>query len=137
MANYIERNHYKEVCPICGEESEAWAYYDDKRMCLKCSIQEEKKEIVKRAEQVEETRGFESWSGSDMTTAFFEIFGRYLKNPNSDDWLIIDKIYHWAVHANHTLSESIRYTVDWAGLNMNEERGRWNEGRKLKKKIED
>ena len=116
-----------KVCPICKEIKSGWTIRNGEEICCECSREIYNKEILDKASKSDNGRYFKEWSSKDRTTAFFEAFGRYVKEPNKRD---IETVYHiwlWACHADHGLSKTISYTLKWAKMDLFTERDRWRE----------
>lgn len=113
------------ICPICNEQKFAWTTYNGKEVCYDCKKELSNKEILDKASQSDSGRYFKDWSSKDRTTAFFEAFGRYVKEPNKRDMETVYYIWLWACHADHALSKTIDYTMKWAKMDLRTERERW------------
>ena len=115
------------VCPICNLAKNHWTTYNREFVCDECYQEMSKKEILDKASCSDDGRYFKDWSSKDRTTAFFEAFGRYVKEPNKRD---IETVYHiwlWACHDDHALARTIDYTLKWAKMDLYTERERWKE----------
>ena len=77
-----------------------------------------KQDILNEASKSEDCTYFKEWSSKDRTTAFFEAFGRYVKEPNKRDFLTVYHIWLWSVHDDKALAETIRYTLKWANMTI-------------------
>ena len=113
------------ICEVCGELKHGWARYKGEEMCIECADTLKKEDILNRASESDSAPFFKDWSNKDRTTAFFEAFGRYQKEPNARDFKTIMHLWYWSIHADHGLSTTISYTFKWAKFNVNEERQRW------------
>ena len=114
-------------CPICNEIKNSWSIQDGQRICTDCRQAIAKQEIIDKAMQSTDSRYFKDWSSKDRTTAFFEVFGRYVKAPNAQDIEVVNHIWLWAVHADHALAKTISYTMQWAKMDLHTERKRWKQ----------
>lgn len=115
----------ESICKVCGEFKHGWASYKGERMCIECSEKLKKEDILNKATESDSPSFFKEWSNKDRATAFFEAFGRYMKEPNKRDFLTIMHIFYWANHADHGLSTTIGYTFKWAKFNVIAERKKW------------
>lgn len=84
-----------------------------------------KSDILEKASQSDDCTFFKEWTSKDRTTAFFETFGRYVKEPNKRDFQTVYYIWLWAVHADKALVETIKYTFQWAKMTIHEEYRKW------------
>lgn len=82
-------------------------------------------ELLKRASESESADYFKNWSSQDRRTAFFEAFGRYVKEPSRRDFVTIYHILLWAEHDDKALAITISDTFKWAKLSFYKEYGRW------------
>ena len=113
------------ICRVCGESQWSWTTYKGELMCTECANKLRKEDILNNASESDSPRFFKEWSNKDRTTAFFEAFGRYIKEPNKRDFQTIMHIWYWATHADHGLSTTIDYTFKWANFDINVERKKW------------
>ena len=95
--------------------------------CEECHQRLKKENIIDRASNVDEPSFFKDWKGEDLTTAFFEYFARYLKEPSFKDINIIRQIWLWSVHGNHTLSKTISYVFKWNNMQLMQEYNKWKD----------
>jgi len=114
-----------EICPNCGESKYGWTTHHGVHMCIDCASELRRKELLDKATESDSARYFKDWSSKDRTTAFYEAFGRYVKEPNKRDIITIMNIYLWACHDDHALSVSISYTFKWAKMNLHAEYKKW------------
>lgn len=112
-------------CCICGRQTGAVAKEDSAVLCIDCQRKQRHTAIAAKASEADDCSFFKDWTNKDRTTAFFEIFGSYVKKPNSKDFTTIKHIWNWAVHADKGLAEAIRYTMAWAGMSIAGETKRW------------
>ena len=120
----------RESCPVCKKQKDCWTTYNGKLVCLDCWSALSNKDILDKASESDCSKYFEGWSSKDRTTAFFESFGRYVKEPNKRD---IDTVYYiwlWACHDDHALVRTIDYTLKWAKMDLYTERERWKKTQK-------
>lgn len=115
------------LCSHCGKETRSWSSFHGESMCIDCATKLKNAEVIEKAERAESASYFSSWTSKDRTKAFFEILGRYMKNPTQKDIITLHYIYHWAMHDDHALSETIRYTTKWVGIDLYAERQKWIE----------
>lgn len=94
---------------------------------MKKQKEERQQELMIRAKQTTDCTDFKDWTSKDRTTAFFEVFGRYVKNPNRQDFMTVYRIWLWAVHADKALAETIRYTLKWADMTIAQECKKWRD----------
>lgn len=113
------------VCNKCGKSSISFAVFHGEDMCSDCASKLRAEEVLNRASKTEDAKDFKGWTSKDMTTAFYEAFGRYVKGPNKEDMKTIVRIWLWACHAEHGVSTAISYAFKWAKLDMYTERKRW------------
>ena len=111
------------ICPRCGEEKYSWVVGTD--ICFDCYDKEKKQNIYDKACITEQAKDFKDWSSKDMTTAFFEAFGRYINEPNEKDIRIANRIFVWACHADQALASAISYTLKWAKMDWHTELSKW------------
>lgn len=114
------------ICPICKKPQSSWTSRNSKMICTDCDLELTNAEILEKASRSDGGRYFKEWSSKDRTTAFFEAFGRYVKEPNKRD---IETVYHiwlWACHADGALARTIDYTLKWAKMDLYTETERWN-----------
>ena len=116
-----------DICNQCGKETHSWSSFNGVHMCIDCASKLRTAEVIEKAEKAESASYFSEWTSKDRTKAFFEILGRYMKNPTQKDIIILHHIYHWAMHADHALAETIRYTTKWVGIDLYVERQKWIE----------
>ena len=86
-----------------------------------------KQELKESATKTTDCADFKDWTSKDRTTAFFEVFGEYVKNPNKQDFMTVHRIWCWACHADKALAETIRYTLKWAGTSIGQEYKKWKD----------
>ena len=116
-----------DICPVCKKQKYGWTYRNGKMICIECNTRLSNEEILDKASKSDNGRYFKDWTSKDRTTAFFEAFGRYVKEPNKRD---IETVYHiwlWACHDDHALTKTIDYTLKWAKMDLYTERERWKE----------
>lgn len=118
------------ICPVCGKEKHSWTTYKKQPMCINCAQKLKKEDILNEASKADSALYFKDWSNKDRSTAFFEAFGRYQKEPNERDLQTILQLRCWAAHADHGLSVTMSYIFDWAKFDI------YNEQRKLKEQKE-
>lgn len=110
-----------DICPICNQPKYSWTTRNGVQICMECYDSIEKKEILDKASESQTARFFKEWSSKDRTTAFFEAFTRYQKEPNKRDLDTIKHIFSWASHADHGLSKTISYVFNWTKFNLYKE----------------
>ena len=81
--------------------------------------------IEERMKQIKEASDFKEWEPKDMSEAFWISLGRYVKEPNANDFIVIKAAYNWAAHANHALFNSFFHALKWAEINLYQEGKRW------------
>ena len=118
------------ICPVCGKEKHGWTTYKKQTMCMNCAQKLKKEDILNEASKADSALYFKDWSNQDRSTAFFEAFSRYQKEPNERDLQTILQLRCWAAHADHGLSATMGYIFDWAKFDI------YNEQRKLKEQKE-
>ena len=114
-----------DICPVCKKQKCGWTYRNGEKICVECNTRISNEEILNKASKSDGGRYFKDWTSKDRTTAFFEAFGSYVKEPNKRD---IETVYHiwlWACHADHALVKTIGYTLKWAKMDLYTERERW------------
>lgn len=114
-----------DICNVCGKEKRSWSTYKGEHMCIECKDKLRKEDILNNASESDSPSFFKEWSNKDRATAFFEAFGRYVKEPNKRDFMTIMHIWYWAMHADHGLSTTISYTFKWTKFDLKVERARW------------
>lgn len=114
-----------DTCNKCGDTKNSWTRYNGELICTDCAFKLKREELLNKASQSDSARFFKDWSSKDRTTAFFEAFGRYVKEPNKRDIVTIMNIQRWASHADHALSVSIGYTFKWANMDLHTEYKKW------------
>lgn len=114
-----------EICKVCGELKNGWTSYKGEDMCIQCADKLRKEDILNKASESDSASFFKDWNNKDRATAFFEAFDRYRKEPNKRDFLTMQHIRYWAVHADHGLSTTISYVFKWAKFDLKVERERW------------
>lgn len=110
------------ICPECGEEKYGFM---SSGVCTDCYEKIETKRILDKASECDKASFFKDWSSKDRTTAFFEAFGRYVREPNERDIKTIMSLWLWACHADHALVKSIGYTFKWAKMDLRTEYHKW------------
>ena len=117
-----------DICKVCGKSHYSWIYHNGKGMCTDCANRLEREEILNKATESDSARFFKDWNSRDRTTAFFECFGRYVKEPNARDFKTIYHIWLWACHDDAALVRSIEYTFKWAKMSVHGEYIKWKKG---------
>lgn len=115
------------ICPICNEHKSSMTPAGDKLICTDCASQIRKNDLREKASQADDATFFKTWDPKDQTTAFFETFGKYVKDPNKKDFMTIYHIWLWAVHGNKPLAETITYTLKWAKMSIHQEYKKWKQ----------
>ena len=118
------------ICEECGKEHGCKSINGIEGICRECYDKQRHQIILNKASESNEASFFKEWSSKDRTTAFFEAFGRYQKEPNERDLQTILQLRCWAAHADHGLSVTMSYIFDWAKFDIH------NEQRKLKEQKE-
>jgi hypothetical protein len=113
------------ICEICKQDIDCATIFEGKKICMDCHHKIRTERILTEASKSDDCSFFKTWSSKDRTTAFFEAFGRYVKEPNERDFNTIYYIWLWAVHDDKALVETISYTLKWAGLTIHGEHSRW------------
>ena len=113
-----------DKCIVCNNTSNLRTI-GEKYICMDCYQKQRRQEILEKASHIDDCSLFKTWSSEDLTTAFFETFGRYVKTPNEKDFWTIYEIWLWSVHANKALVETIKYTFQWANLSIHKEYRKW------------
>lgn len=114
-----------EICDKCGKSHYSWTTFHGERMCTDCAERLKNEEILNKASESDSSRFFKDWSSRDRTTAFFETFGRYIKNPSKKDITTIMNLWLWACHDDHGLVKTISYTFKWAKMELHTEYNKW------------
>lgn len=115
-----------DICKVCGKHKNGWTTYKKEYMCIECADKKRKEDILNKASESDAPAFFKEWTNKERSTAFFEAFGRYMKEPNERDFITIMHIWYWATHADHGLSTTITYVFKWAKFDLRAERAKWN-----------
>ena len=83
--------------------------------------------VIKRSMGVKTASDFHDWTGRDLSELFWLTFIEYRKNPTPKGIELIWRIYCWASHADHTLSNTISNVFKWCGMDLYGESERWEE----------
>jgi len=117
-----------EYCPVCGNPARAWVcFVGRKSICIDCATRERESAVIQRGKSIGHPSDFRGWTGSDMSDLFWLTFIEYRKNPTKSGIELINRIFLWACHANHTLSSTIHYTLQWCGMDLLDERRKMRE----------
>ena len=81
--------------------------------------------IGKRSKSIRQAVDFKEWDPKDMSEAFWISLGKYVKEPNANDFTVIEAAYNWAVHANHALFNSFVHALKWVEINLYQEGKKW------------
>ena len=114
------------ICSICNKPTNAYTKSDGQIVCMECASNLKKQQILEQASKSDDSSYFKDWSSKDRTTAFFEAFGHYVKEPNKRDFDTVYHIWLWSVHDDKALAETIKYTLKWANMTIHNEYKRWN-----------
>ena len=117
-----------EKCTVCNKYSGIYTIVNGKHVCMDCHQKMQDEEILKRSESIKEPRDLKDWTGADMSELFWLTFVEYQKNPTLKGIELINRIFLWSCHANHTLSSTIYRTFEWCKMDLFDER------RKMRKK---
>lgn len=72
----------------------------------------------KQGLQTKEPADFETWRGQDLSELFWLTLGRYVKTPTNEGKELMKRIFYWACHSDHALSNSITHALKWANINL-------------------
>lgn len=117
-----------DICNNCGKEKCVFSSFHGEEMCYDCVKKLKKEEVLNKASEADSATFFKGWTSKDMTTAFFEALGRYIKTPNRKDLNTCSRIFAWACHADHGVSTAASYAMEWAKINLYAERKKWERG---------
>lgn len=105
-------------CFKCGANSGYFHSYGGYHLCHECYEKASMEEIDRRAEYVKEAKDFKEWNGRDLSEIFWIELGRYQKYPNKRSINLMKMAYMWAMHDNHTLSNSITHALEWCKIDI-------------------
>lgn len=117
-------------CDVCNKEISISFYRDGKSLCSECDDEYTKNKILEMASKVKEPRDFKDWTGNDLSELFWNTFIEYQKNPTLHGIEMINRIFLWSCHANHTLSNTIIHTLKWCEMDLFNEREKMRVGGK-------
>lgn len=109
------------TCKRCGKETSC--LIND--LCEDCRKTVREEELEERLKDISGSASFKSWSGRDLSDAFWLHLGRYTKEPNARSYGIIMAAYNWACHADHGLANSFFHALKWAKFDVFEEGEKW------------
>lgn len=115
----------KEPCVRCGEPTYT-IVSGVGRLCSKCRDIENQNRVLEKSKTLEKCADFKVWPHRDMSELFWIHLGRYVKEPNSDSWSMMDMAYRWACHDNGGLANSFKHALDWAGIDLWAESRKWD-----------
>lgn len=106
------------ICSKCGKDVSVYTGPVGNKICLDCKKQQETADILRRAEDIQRADHLRDWKERDQSELFWLTFIEYRKNPTLKGIELISRIFLWACHANHTLSNTICNVFDWCGMDL-------------------
>lgn len=109
------------ICADCG--GKAYTRFNEGTLCLcwSCIRERERKEVMRKGEEVKRISDFSAWDMGDMSELFWSHLGIYQKTPNKHSLSIMERAIMWAHHADHGLSNSFENALRWCGIDLYKE----------------
>lgn len=106
------------ACIICGRKDGSFEKIEGQTYCFDCAKKKRTDAILARGENIRHASDFKDWSMRDMSELFWQHLGKYIKEPNEDSILLVERAFDWAVHADKALANSFLHALEWAGIDL-------------------
>lgn len=105
-------------CNRCGKSVSVFTRVDGNEVCMDCYHEIQTQQLLERAEEIKKAEHLRDWSERDQSELFWLTFIEYQKTPSLRGIELISRIFLWACHANHTLSNTINNVFKWCGMDL-------------------
>lgn len=106
------------VCNKCKKSVAVYTGLKGNQVCMDCHKKIQTEALLERSQSVEKAEHLRDWSERDQSELFWITFVEYKKKPTLKGIELINRIFLWACHANHCLSNTIHNVFDWCGMDL-------------------